>query len=380
MTELNVLHIYKTNLKASIGGIEVFIDNLCRRTSAYNVKNTLLCFSGNSSSVNFEMNGYSVVECKRTLMFGSTAFSLPAFSSYRQLVKNADIVHYHFPHPFNDILHLLAPIKKPSLVTYHSDIVRQKNLMKLYRPIMSRFLRSMDAIVSTSPSYLITSNVLVDYLNKVSVIPIGMSRDDLPMLDWKRMRCWRKRLPDKFYLFIGSMRYYKGLIYALKAVERTNINFVIAGAGGVEEILRCYVQENRMQNVFFLGEVSNFDKVVLLHLCYGFVFPSCLKSEAFGVALLEAALMGKPMISCEIGTGTSYVNIHNRTGLIVRPNSVSELQHAMAYLLDRPAIARSFGVHARNRARRLFSADLQARSYCDLYKKILQDNVQTTIP
>ena len=90
------------------------------------------------------------------------------------------------------------------------------------------------------------------------------------------------------------------------------------------------------------------DKIALLHLCYGFIFPSHLRSEAFGISLLEAATVGRPMISCEIGTGTTFVNAANETGLVINPGSPLALREAMQYLLDNPAIAAKMGKMQKN--------------------------------
>ena len=60
------------------------------------------------------------------------------------------MVHYHFPWPFADLLEMIAGGSKPYIVTYHSDIVRQKLLGKYYRPLMNRFLGGAARVVATS--------------------------------------------------------------------------------------------------------------------------------------------------------------------------------------------------------------------------------------
>src|SRR5690606_38814370 len=140
---------------------------------------------------------------------------------------------------------------------------------------------------------------------------------------------WKNKLPDPFFLFIGVLRYYKGLHILLKAIENTALPVVIAGSGPEEKKLMQMAQNLKLTNVFFLGEISEVDKMALLQLCYAFVFPSHLRSEAFGISLLESAMMGKPMISCETGTGTSFINLHNDTGFVVPPNDPDALYKAM---------------------------------------------------
>ena len=114
-----------------------------------------------------------------------------------------------------------------------------------------------------------------------------------------------------FFLFVGSMRYYKGLHIALEAIVGTEIQIGIAGVNGIEKDLKAQAAALQLKNIHFFGFVNDEDKVALLNLCHGFIFPSHLRSEAFGISLLEAAVSGKPMISSEIGTGTSFVNSAN---------------------------------------------------------------------
>ena len=110
---------------------------------------------------------------------------------------------------------------------------------------------------------------------------------------------------------------------------------------------------------------------MLLALCRAFVFPSHLRSEAFGVALLEAARAGRPMISCEIGSGTSYVNRDGETGIVVAPRDAPALARAMAQLVGDEALAKAMGAAARERYETLFGADAMADAYLDLYRELL---------
>ena len=128
-----------------------------------------------------------------------------------------------------------------------------------------------------------------------------------------------------------------------------------------------------LTNVKFVGAVPDDDKIALLALCRGVVFPSHLRSEAFGITLLEGAMFGKPLISCEIGTGSSYVNIDGVTGIVTPPNDPAALRAAMRRLADDAALAEQMGRGARERFDTLFTADHMARSYVALYRKVLEN-------
>ena len=234
---------------------------------------------------------------------------------------------------------------------------------------MRVFLRSMDRVISTSPNYFSTSDVLATVAQKTEVIPIGIN--PCPKLDEGVTKDFQKALPSKFFLFVGVLRYYKGLHLALQAVEGTTHNLVIAGTGGIERELKAYVSHRNMKNVIFLGEVTEQQKFALLSSCYGFVFPSNLRAEAFGIALLEAAVFGKPLISSEIGSGTSFVNMHLETGLVVPPSSVVHLRDAMNKLADQPLMAAKMGKNARARCLKFFTLKQQAARYAQVYDELL---------
>ena len=372
MKKIKVLHLYKDAYPESTGGVAKFTNNLCKVGNSLGIENTVLAFrKGNKRSKQITIDNYKVIFIPESFSIFSTSFSIGAFKKFKELVSKSDIIHYHFPYPFSDILNFFCGVRKPTILTYHSDIVRQKKFMFLYRFLMYSFLNSVDHIVATSPNYLSTSNVLKRFPNKVSVIPIGLSYEDYPEKN-NRIHCYYKKiLPERFFLFIGYFRYYKGLHIVFNAVKNTKINLVLVGEGEIKKNLLNKIKKENIQNITILDKVSEQEKVSLLNLCKGFIFPSHLRSEAFGIALLEAALFGKPMISCEIGTGTSYVNKDKITGLVVKPNSPIELRNAMQYLLDNDKVSKKMGKQAMGRAKKMFNLRESAVSYLKVYKNLI---------
>lgn len=124
----------------------------------------------------------------------------------------------------------------------------------------------------------------------------------------------------------------------------------------------------------FLGGLADDDKAALLTLCHAFVFPSHLRSESFGISLLEAAMYGKPLISCEIGSGTTYINIANETGLVVPPRDSVALANAMLALSSNPELAKIMGENALQRYLKVFSADSMVSAYASIYRRLLQES------
>ena len=136
--------------------------------------------------------------------------------------------------------------------------------------------------------------------------------------------------------------------------------------------LRAQAQRLGLSHVHFVGRVSDEDKAALMALCSGVVFPSHLRSEAFGITLLEGAMAGKPLISCEIGTGSSYVNERDVTGLVVAPSDPVAFRGAMQALRADPERARSMGLAARQRFEARFTASRVAASYTAVYRTVME--------
>lgn len=366
VSEMKVLHVYKVYLPDSFTGIEHVIWEIAEGTAAAGVKTTVFSLSQSPSLALEEIGQHQGFSAREDLFLASTSISFTGFGHFRALCQEADIIHYHFPWPMMDLLHFMTGVRKPSIVTYHSDVVKQKLILKAYAPLMHLFLSQMDAIVATSPNYVASSAVLQRHLKRVRTIPLGTKPPANNIQNADRIAHWRERVGQKFFLFLGAFRYYKGLPFLIEAARQTGLPVVIAGTGD-PDLLGGPVPDN----VVLTGKVDETDKYALLSACTAFVLPSHLRSEAFGIVLSEAAFAGKPMISCEIGTGTSYVNLNGETGLVVPPADPQALADAMHSLwIDDAAVAR-FGAAAYQRAETLFKADDMAKAYTALYREVL---------
>ena len=369
---MRVLHFFKTYWPDSFGGMERAIHAIARGTSRLGIEPMVLSLSRQPEKHSLFFDGHWAYKAQLDLELASTGMSLEAFKIYSSLAATADIIHCHFPWPFMDVVHLLTRPGKPLIVTYHSDIVRQERLVRVYRPLMNFFLDRADCIVATSPIYLETSKVLQSLSGKVAVIPIGLHESDYPVPGSLTYEKWRTRFPRPFFLFVGVFRYYKGLHVLLNAAKDVSEDIVLVGTGPMERDLKEQASRLSLRNVHFVGALGEVDKIALLNLCTGFVFPSHLRSEAFGVALVEAAMAGKPMISCDIGTGTTFVNLHQKTGLVVPPEKPEALAAAMTQLAQDKLASRSFGASARRRYDMLFRAEVMCERYARLYESMMQ--------
>ncbi|MDH7784892.1 glycosyltransferase involved in cell wall biosynthesis [Ochrobactrum sp. 19YEA23] len=367
---MRVLHFFKTYWPDTFGGIERTIHAIAKGAAEHGIASDVLSLSAQPEKNTLSFDGHMAYKAKLDLEFASTGLSRDVFSRFRELSSKADIIHYHFPWPMSDIVQVGLRPDKPTIVTYHSDIVKQKLLLQFYRPLMNRFLGSVDRIVATSPNYVATSEVLQRFTDKTTVIPLGLAEEDYPPAEEASKARWRERFPRPFFLFVGVLRYYKGLRTLLTAARTSNVDIVIVGDGPMKSQLMDYAKKHGLSHVHFAGALPDSDKTALLELSAGLVFPSHLRSEAFGLSLVEASMFGKPMISCEIGTGTSYVNLDGQTGIVIPPQDPGALSKAMQIIANDQALAETFGANARKRYLEYFTADKMTLEYVKNYTSL----------
>jgi rhamnosyl/mannosyltransferase len=122
--------------------------------------------------------------------------------------------------------------------------------------------------------------------------------------------------------------------------------------------------------VHFLGQVEERELVALYRTADLMVLPSSERSEAFGLVQLEAMASGTPVVSTELGTGTSFVNRHGETGLVVPARNAEALRGAIAALLADSERRERMGQAGLVRAQD-FSAGCMLERILDLYEEVL---------
>ena len=375
---MRVLHIYRTYFPDVQGGLQEAIRQICFATADFDVESKLFVLSPNPIPKILDTKEAKIVRSRSWWAPASCDLGgYDAIAQFKEHAKWADLIHYHFPWPFADILNLVSFCDKPAIMTYHADIVRQKKINWLYTPLRSFTLNSMQAIVATSPVYANHSPVLREYLQnpKLKTIPLGIVESTMLSTQPSNTQEYLNQLglsDTPFLLFLGVLRYYKAVHTLVDAANQINGRIVIAGSGPKESALKKQAARLGVKNIIFIGEITETQKHILLQQCSFLVLPSHLRSEAFGMVLIEASMYSKPMICCEIGSGTSYVNLHGKTGLVIEPENPSQLADACNQLLANPAKAEAMGKAARARYEALFSGPALGKSYSELYAKTLE--------
>ncbi len=373
---MRAVHVYRTYFPDPPGGLQEAIRQICLGTSSYGgVENIIYALSPTPEPRSIRRPEGEVIREKSLASPASCDLGGPrAVATFASLVRRCEVVHYHFPWPFADLLSEWVRPKCGQMMTYHSDIVRQRWLGAMYSPLMWRMLKRMKVIVATSRNYANTSTVLShpEIRDKVRVVPLGIDESSYPAAGDHGVFD-RLMLTDgePFFLFIGVLRYYKGVHTLIRAAKSIGAKVVIAGTGPEGGRLKALTETLELNNVVFAGFVSDAEKVALLKACRALVLPSHLRSEAFGMVLIEAAMFGKPMISCEIGTGTSFANAHEETGFVVAPEHPNALRDAMSALLRDERLAGAMGIAARRRYEALFSGAALGRAYTAIYDELL---------
>ena len=305
--------------------------------------------------------------------------SFPAFDA-----KQFDVVHVHLPNPLASI-HALLNHAENLVVTYHSDIVKEGILPKLAniiytKTILSKLLKRAKVIIATSPNCVSGSKILQKYKHKIKVVPYGIDLD-LFELDSKfsiKLNKLKKIYNDKkVLLFVGRLVPYKGLKYLIHSMQEVVKEFddavlLIVGEGILKPELEELVKKLKLTNyIKFLPGIHNKDLTPYYCLSEIFVLPSIYKSEAFGIVQLEAMACSKPVISTNVrGSGISFVNKDNETGITVEPSNSRELASAIIKLLKNKSLCKKFGNNGRMRVKNIFSKEVMAKNILDIYTSI----------
>ncbi|WP_141049103.1 glycosyltransferase, partial [Brucella melitensis] len=120
---MRVLHFFKTYWPDTFGGIERTIHAIAKGVAEHGIASDVLSLSAKPEENTRNFDGHMAYKAKLDLEFASTGLSRDVFSRFRELSSQADVIHYHFPWPMSDIVQIGVRPDKPTIVTYHSDIV-----------------------------------------------------------------------------------------------------------------------------------------------------------------------------------------------------------------------------------------------------------------
>lgn len=361
------------------GGIETHVKTLCRGLAELGVEVVDLVSSMDKTASDFVVDSFRVVEAPTLGIHFSTSISPSMVAAARRLHKEkpVDVVHLHFPDPMSHLASMVLPKSIPRVISWHSDIVKQKQLLKLYRPWQYRqIMQAAAVIVPTAAHFSSSKQIPANYpLAKRHIIPYGL--DYTQHTNTNAMagttEAIRQRAQGRFVVFaLGRHVGYKGFDVLLEALQHTDAYLVLGGDGPLRGELQAQAQQLGIADrVWFSGRLSAADMAACYQACDVFCLPSVTPNEAFGLVQLEAMACGKPVICTHLNNGVNAVNPHGITGLTVPAKDARALAQAINTLKIDPALREKLGQQARSHALRNYSMLVMSDLHIQLYQDLL---------
>ena len=364
------------------GGVEKVMWDLTRGLSEMGVDCDMLCASlsdkTDAKDAAFEapdgtlrLNGHGRVFRVKALAKKAATMLSPAMIAWlRRHKAEYDIIHVHHPDPMAALALRLSGFRGKVVLHYHSDIVSQRFLLSLYRPLQSWLIKRADLIVGTTPAYIQASPWLRDVQQKCTYVPIGIR----PVAaDPAGAAALRTRFPGKTLLLsIGRLVPYKGYPVLIRAMKHLpeNYHLIIGGNGPLRDELEALIDsENLRERISLVGYLAEEELPAWYGACEVFVLSSVMKTEAFGIVQIEAMSAGKPVVATKIpGSGVPWVNEDGVSGRNVTPGDPAELAAAIEDVIDHYG---SFSAGARARYEKLFREQTMIQSICKLYEALV---------
>ncbi|MBV9959499.1 MAG: glycosyltransferase [Acidobacteria bacterium] len=370
-----VLHVGKY-YPPHMGGMETHVRALCEELQRFLSVEVLV--AGDERRTTEEHIGGVKVTRAGTLLNLNAAPVCPSLAR-RIRAAAADLVHIHLPNPTAIIAYFASGASGASghsgrlVLTYHSDIIRQKILGKAFWPILRRALDRADAIIVGSPNYMETSPALRLFKEKCRVIPFGIPHEEFQRADALEVERLRGLYGERVVLGVGRLVYYKGFEYLIRAMKEVRGHLLLVGDGPLrEELRREAFAAGVAERVTFLHGVE--DVRPFYHAADVFALPSIARSEAFGIVQLEAMAAGLAVVNTQLDSGVTFVSPDGLTGLTVPPSDSDALAAALNSLLDDRSLRAKFGAAGRLRVEREFSLEKMTRRTLELYADVLESS------
>lgn len=334
------------------GGVEKVMYDLMSGLSERGIDCDMLCACRDSRTGTVVVNRHArLLCCKAWMKYAATMISPAMVWKLRKVCGRYDVIHIHHPDPMACFALYVSGYKGKVVLHWHSDIVRQRELLRLYRPLQDWLIKRADVIVGTTPVYLQHSPFLSDVQDKAVCVPIGIQ--ELPVQQ-KHAADIRLRYQGKKIIFsLGRLIAYKGFRYLIEAAKYLGDGYVIliGGSGPLKASLEKQIADEALhEKVVLLGFLPGEVLPAYYQACDLFCLSSISKTEAFGIVQLEAMSCGKPVVATDIpGSGVPWVNAHQVSGLNVPPKDARALAEAIRSILEDETVCRKYAAGARAR-------------------------------
>jgi rhamnosyl/mannosyltransferase len=266
------------------------------------------------------------------------------------------------------------------VITWHSDIVRQKRLLTLYLPFLKRVTSRADALIAATPAHYSSSTQIPTNLpeEKRHVIPYGRDFSDLALTLPTAELCALLKAKEKsvstsghIIFALGRHVYYKGFDVLIEAMQHVDAQLILGGDGPLRAELQHQAERLGIgHKVTFTGSIPEADLAAYFNACDVFCLPSVEQSEAFGLVQLEAMACGKPVVCTQLNNGVNVVNQAGVTGLAAPVRDAKALADALNQLLNDNALRSKLGQQAKTHAISEYSLSAMSSSHLALYASL----------
>lgn len=355
------------------GGVEKVEYDLMIGLSGRSVDCDMLCAMSKGKARNISINDHArLIGCRTWMKVAATMISPGMIFSLRKRCKDYDIIHVHHPDPMACLALYLSGYKGKVVLHWHSDIEKQKQLLKLYQPLQKWLLRRADLIVGTTPVYTAESPCLTHVQSKTVCLPIGIE----PVCPHAgQVEELKKKYPGKKIIFsLGRLVAYKGYKYLIEAAHYLPDDYVvlIGGSGPLMYDLLTEIETWGVQDkVELLGRIHDDDLPAYYGACELFCLSSVQKTEAFAIVQIEAMSCGKPVVATNIPhSGVPWVNAHGVSGLNVTPKNAKEMADAIMKITGDKETYERFATSAEKRFCETFTKDKMIDSILEYYNNL----------
>lgn len=346
------------------GGVEKVMWDLTKGLDARGIDAKMMCAVGEKDYWKEAKNDPRLIPVRSWAKVAATMIAPGMIFKLLFTSRRYDIINVHHPDPMAALALFLSGYKGKVILHWHSDILKQKGLLKFYMPLQSWLIKRADRIVGTTPVYVKESPYLKDVQKKVTYMPIGVE----PLKEIET-----RSTGNNIVYSLGRLVEYKGYEHLIKAAKYLPDNYkvVIGGMGPLRDELEKEISDLDLSGkVELIGRVP--DEEMIRRYCEAkvFVLPSVWKTEAFGIVQIEAMSLGKPVVATKIpGSGTSWVNEDGISGYNVEPGNARELAGAILKICEDPEEYQKFSEYARKRYESLFTLEKMIDRCIEIYNE-----------